>query len=262
MTAPETLDDSTETTAVTVVAVHGNGGGATRFARLGERLADDVALQAVTLPGFGDVPRDPSLRTVADYADRLAEMLPTSGSVVVLGHGIGGSIGLDLACRRPETMSGLVLHAPVGAHLDSRLFPKLMSTDAARSFVKRVIASRLPRPLLHKVFFPNGVPEPHRAAFFEGYRHAEAFGQMFDIIDAPWFDGLEPIDELPVRLLWGAEDRVLKAGHTDQFTTKAPNAEIQIVDGWDHFPMLEQPAEYAEVIAEIARSLVASGERA
>ena len=186
---------------LTVVAVHGNGGGATRFARLGGQLADGVGLCAVTLPGFGDVPRDPALRTVADYADRLAEMLPSNGSVVVLGHGIGGSIGLDLACRRPETMSGLILHAPVGAHLDSRLFPKLMGTDAARTLVKRIIASRLPRPLLHKVFFPTGVPEPHRAAFFEGYRHAGAFGQMFDIIDAAWFDALEPITELPVRLL-------------------------------------------------------------
>lgn len=244
---------------LTVVAVHGNGGGASRFARLGDSLAPGVALHAVTLPGFGDVPADATLVTVADYADRLARLLPDS-DVVLLGHGIGGSIALDLVSRRPGIARGLILHAPVGAHLDSRLFPKLMATDVVRNLVKRAITLRPLRPLLHRVFFPNGVPEPHRSAFFDGYRRCEAFAQMFDIITVAWFDGLEPITDTPVGLLWGEEDRVLKAGHTSQFEAKAPGAITEIVPGWDHFPMLEQPAAYAHVIAGLVGRLVDESE--
>jgi pimeloyl-ACP methyl ester carboxylesterase len=247
----------TTTHEITVVAVHGNGGGASRFARLGARLAPDVALDAITLPGFGDVPADPTLVSIPDYADRLATLVP-AGPVVLLGHGIGGSIALDLVSRHPDLVDGLILHAPVGAHLDTRLFPKLMATDAARNLVKRAIAFKLIRPLLHRIFFPTGVPEPHRSAFFDGYRRAEAFAQMFDIITVDWFDALEPIRSTPVTLLWGAEDRVLKAGHTDQFSAKAPEASTEIVPGWDHFPMLEQPDDYATVCARLARNLVAT----
>ncbi|MEM9464430.1 MAG: alpha/beta hydrolase [Actinomycetota bacterium] len=239
-----------------VVAVHGNGGGSTRFDRLGDRLGDRVRLTAIDLPGFNGVPLDPIVDSVPTYADRLADLLPDDRPVVVLGHGIGGSIALDLVSRRPETVDGLVLHAPVGAHLDSRLFPKLMSPPVVRRFVRRAISARPLRGVLHNRFFPTGVPEPHRARFFEGYRSCEAFGLMFDIIDAPWFDGLTPIGDVPTRLLWGSGDRVLDAEHTASFQEKAPSAAVEIIDGWDHFPMLEQPDEYGEVIARIAEELI------
>ena len=248
-----------ETDAVTdihVVAVHGNGGGSTRFDRLGTKLSDRVVLTAVDLPGFNGVPLDPDATSVPAYADRLADRLPTDRPLVILGHGIGGSIALDLLSRRPEAADGLILHAPVGAHLDSRLFPKLMSPPIVRRLVRSAISARPLRGVLHNRFFPTGVPEPHRARFFEGYRTCEAFGLMFDIIDAPWFEGLEPITEVPTRLLWGSGDRVLDAAHTAQFQEKAPNATIDIIDGWDHFPMLEQPDEYATVIARTAAELV------
>jgi pimeloyl-ACP methyl ester carboxylesterase len=247
-----------KTAPITVVAVHGNGGGASRFARLDPQLADDVELVALTLPGFGDLPADPNLKTMADYADRLATLLPAERPVVILGHGIGGSIALDLVSRRPGAVDGLILHAPVGAHLDTRLFPRLMSTDVVRNVIKRAISLRPLRPLLHRIFFPTGVPEPHRSAFFDGYRRAQAFTQMFDIITPEWFDALPPIADTPVTLLWGANDRVLKAGHTDQFTTKAVTATTEIIDDWDHFPMLEQPEHYAEVIAGLARDLASA----
>ena len=43
---------------LSIAAVHGNGGGAFRFSRLHRYLPDDVNLQAITLPGFADVPDD------------------------------------------------------------------------------------------------------------------------------------------------------------------------------------------------------------
>ena len=238
-----------------VVAVHGNGGGSTRFAMLGDHLSDRVRLTAVDLPGFNGVPLDPAADSVPAYADHLARLLPDDRPVVLLGHGIGGSIALDLVSRRPDLVDGLILHAPVGAHLDSRLFPKLMSPPIVRRFVRQAISAKPLRGVLHGRFFPTGVAEPHRTAFFEGYRTCEAFGLMFDIITAPWFDGLEPVTDVPTILLWGAGDRVLDAEHTGQFQAKAPNAETRIVDGWDHFPMLEQPDEYAAEIARLAEDL-------
>ncbi len=246
----------------TVVAVHGNGGGSTRFGPMLPYVPDGTTVHAIDLPGFNGVPLDPRLTSVADYADRLAdtvaEVAGGGDRPVVLGHGIGGSIALDLASRRPDTMSGLILHAPVGADLDTRLFPKLMSPAPVRGLIRRAIAARPLRPLWRRAFFPHGAPTAVLDEFFEGYRTCEAFAQMFDIIDASWFEGLDPVAGLPVVLLWGEHDRVLKSGQTDGIRAKAPDGRVVIRPGWDHFPMIEQPEEYARVVAELAAELVAT----
>ena len=64
-------------TVVTVVAVHGNGGGGERFALASRAMPIGTRLVAPTLPGFSTRPRDPSLTTVAGYADHLAGELQT-----------------------------------------------------------------------------------------------------------------------------------------------------------------------------------------
>lgn len=247
---------------ITIIAVHGNGGGSTRFSRVAEYLPEHVHFEAIDLPGFNGNPTDPSLDSVAGYADRLAELIDehaekTTGAQrpIVLGHGIGGSIALDLASRRPESMAGLVLHAPVGADLDTRWFPKLMSTKPVREVIRRLISVRAVRPIWRTLFFPIGAPKADTDQFFEGYRTCASFGQMFDIIDFDWFEALEPVTDLPTILLWGEHDRVLKSGQTAGIAAKAPNARHVIEAGWDHFPMLEQPAEYARVITALADEL-------
>ncbi len=257
----ETATDPT----IRIVLVHGNGGGASRFALLHGYVPTRVRLDAITLPGFSTKPKDPSLRTLSDYGDRLADMMKgpspdgaEAEQTVLLGHGIGGSIALDLASRRPDIADGLILHAPVGASLDTRLFPKIMSTKAVRAIIKRGISSSLPRPLLRRIFFPHGAPKDVLDNFFNEYRHCQAFGDMFDLINRPWFEGVQPITGMPVVLLWGADDRVLRSGQADEINDKVPGAEVVIRDGWDHFPMIEQPKDYATEVVAIARRLVGS----
>ncbi len=241
-----------------IVAVHGNGGGASRYSRVGPVIPDDIDFRPVTLPGFSTEPKDPSLHTLGDYADRLADMFADLDRPVLLGHGIGGSIALDLASRRPRLLGGLILHAPVGASLDTRLFPRVMSSSVVRSLVRRGISSRRPRPLLRRLFSPHRAPREALDEFFDEYRHCQAFGDMFDLIDRPWFDGIEPVTGVPSVLLWGEKDRVLRSGQSDEIRAKLPEAEVVIHEGWDHFPMLEQPEEYADEIVAMARRLVAA----
>ena len=239
-----------------IVAVHGNGGGSTRFGLVADLFPADIEFDAIDLPGFNGVPLDPTLDSVPAYGDRL-ETLLGGRRPIVLGHGIGGSIALDLASRRPEAIAGLILHAPVGADLDTRLFPRLMSPTWVRGLVRRGIAARPLRPIWRRIFFPGGAPADALDTFFDGYRDCAAFGQMFDIIDVDWFESVAPVTDVPSVLLWGEHDRVLRSGQTDAIAAKLPAAERVIHPGWDHFPMIEQPEDYAETIAGLARSLAA-----
>lgn len=241
---------------ITVVAVHGNGGGAHRFARLRPWLPDDVELVAVTLPGFADRPDEPSCRTMAGLGAALGRELVRFDRPIVLGHGIGGSFALELAQHRAAAFGGLVVHAPVGASLDRRLFPRLMRLPGAKPAVQRAIASPTLRPLWRKNFFTDPVDDTYLAQFFDEYRTCRAFPRMFDLINAEWFDALHPV-ELPSVIWWGARDRVLAVEQAGAFGRVLPRATVEVVADWDHFPMIERPKEYADALARLARRLAA-----
>ena len=241
---------------ITLVAVHGNGGGGFRFARVEPHLGDRVRFEAVTLPGFGGRPGDPTLRSLPDYAEALwreIEHLPRP--IVVLGHGIGGSIALDMVQR--HEIDALILHAPVGTRLDTRWFPRLMKPEPVRTLIKWGISSRLTRPLVGRRFFSRDVPIDYRNEFLDQYGHADSFSQMFDIITPEWWSALTPT-EIPALMLWGSDDRVLGADQVADYRALLPQAWTDVVPGWGHFPMVEGPADYADVITDWAERLVAN----
>lgn len=239
---------------VAIVAVHGNGGGAQRFALLGDHLPADVALHAPNLPGFGGRPLG-DVDGIDGLADALAvEVAAAPRPRVLLGHGIGGSVALELLARDVDLVDGLILHAPVGTRLDTRWFPKVMSTRLVRDLVQRTIASRALRPVLRRLLLRD-VDRAVADAFLAAYGDAEAFGAMFEWLTADWFEALPVFDGLAATILWGANDRVLDADQRGDYGRLLPGAHEVTVPGWGHFPMLDRPADYATTVAELARAL-------
>ncbi|OYT71928.1 MAG: hypothetical protein CFK52_06740 [Chloracidobacterium sp. CP2_5A] len=246
-------------TRPTIIAVHGNGGGAFRFARICPFFTHDapVAFEALTLPGFGGAPRDPGCVTLADYAARIEAFVTQADEPrILLGHGIGGSLALEYLQHFAPSVAGAILHAPVGARLDRRWFPRLMGFAPMRELGKRLLATPALRPLWKRAFFSEAAPEDFLDQFFAEYGRCEAFGQMFDLITADWFAGLKPV-ALPSVLLWGARERVLRLDQAADFRAKLPMAAMEIVNDWDHFPMVEQPEAYARKLMALAERLVA-----
>jgi len=239
---------------LTLILVHGNGGGAFRFARTLPHMPEGVRAVAIELPGFGGTPLDPSLRRVRDFAARIAERAAEEpGPRVILGHGIGASMLLDLPAGAAD---GIILHAPVGPRLDRRLLPLAMRLPGARTTLRRVIAAPGLRSVWRRMAFPSSVPAAYGDRFFAEYRRCAAFGLMFDIITPEWWASLTPRTE-PGVVLWGARDRVLRAGHAADVAALVPGATRSVIDGWGHFPMIDRPEEYAAVVTGLARGLLA-----
>jgi pimeloyl-ACP methyl ester carboxylesterase len=241
---------------VTIVAVHGNGGGAHRFARVGPLMPADVRLAPITLPGFAQEPANRALRSLTDYAAVLASMVAAEPRPrIVLGHGIGGSIALELVQRQASLLDGLILHAPVGTRLDRRLFPRLMAIPGARRIGQHTLASRILRPVFRRILFSPSVPSAYLDRFFDEYGQCAVFGQMFDLITPTWFQGLHP-STLPAALLWGEAERLLGVDQVRDYQALLPKAIVRRVPGWGHFPMIEHPDQYAAEIAGLARAMV------
>lgn len=246
-------------TSFSLIALHGNGGGGFRFERIKPFIPSEVNFVAPTLPGFADVPCNPALRSLRDYAFKLHEMISTAARpLVLLGTGIGGSIALEFLQHFEQEVQGLILHAPVGTRLDTRLFPKLMKPMFIRHFGQWLFSAPLTRPIMKRLIFSQSagtIPEDYIQKFFDEYRRCAVFAQMFDIITDEWFQSLRPSD-VPTVLLWGEKERVLTPDQAADYQKLLPNSFIKLVPNWDHFPMIEQPDEYAQLIVELARSLL------
>lgn len=241
---------------LTIVAVHGNGGGAFRFARVKPYIPNEISFRAVTLPGFADAPRDPTLETMRDYAGDLYRLIAAeSHPLILLGHGIGGSIILEFGQHFASVVDGLILHAPVGTRLEARFFPRLMALPGARLIGRWLFSARLTRPLFRRLLFSEPVPSAYLNRFFDEYRHCTVFAQMFELITPAWFAALHPID-LPTALLWGEQERLLHVDHLRDYQALLPNSLVRTIPGWRHFPMIEQPEAYTREIVALARELV------
>jgi pimeloyl-ACP methyl ester carboxylesterase len=243
----------------TLVAVHGNGGGGARFARVAPLVPEDVLFVAPTLPGFAERPLEPGLETLADFAGALLrELHGIPRPRVLLGHGLGGTLLLELLQRRPEAGEAVILHAPVGARLERRLLPRLMRAALVRAVAQRALGSALLRPLWRRLLFRRPPPPRELERFFEDYRRSQAFGRLFELVTPAWFAALRPV-ELPAALLWGERERLLAVGQLEDYRRLLPQARAVRVPDWDHFPMLEAPADYARVVTGLAAELLGLG---
>jgi pimeloyl-ACP methyl ester carboxylesterase len=241
---------------ITLVALPGNGGGAFRFERIKPYLPAGIHFQAITLPGCAGSPRHLALQSLRDYANHLRrEIAPESRPLVLLGHGIGGSLALEFAQHFASDIDGLILHAPVGARLEARLFPRLMRLPGARTLGQRLFSARLIRPLFKRLIFSQPIPPIYVDRFFDEYRRCAIFGQMFELITPSWFNSLRPVD-LPAALLWGERERILAVDQLHDYRALLPHHFSRTIPGWDHFPMIEQPETYAAEIVDLARTLV------
>lgn len=241
---------------MTLIAIHGNGGGGFRFQRAAQYFPSDVKFLAPTLPGFAGEPRDAALKTIGDYSKALNSLVEReSRPRILLGHGIGGSLGIQLVQQYPDVLDGIILHAPVGALLDRRQFPQLMLMPGMAGLGKAIFTNRLLRPYFRAKLFANPVPDGYVEQFFDEYTSCTVFEDMFHLITHQWYSSLTEMT-LPACILWGQEDRVLSPAHASEFAKLFPHSKTHIVENWTHWPMIEQPEEYAAVVTRIAGELI------
>ena len=98
---------------VPIVFLPGANGRTAFWRPVAERLADLGPATLVGYPGFGDAPRDPSVRSVDDLYRWLLPRLPP-GPFALVAQSMGGVLGSRLAIELPERVTHLVLTATSG----------------------------------------------------------------------------------------------------------------------------------------------------
>jgi pimeloyl-ACP methyl ester carboxylesterase len=103
-----------------VLCIHHTGGNCRNFDTLLASLSEDHSPLAFDLPGHDRSGSQASLGSIdamAEFAVTLLDALSVSRPVVVLGHGMGACVALQMALDHPSRIGALVLASGGGAYV-------------------------------------------------------------------------------------------------------------------------------------------------
>jgi pimeloyl-ACP methyl ester carboxylesterase len=237
-----------------VVLVHGTPSWSFVWRGVAPELARRFSVYLLDLVGYGDSERrEGQDMSVAAQGRALAELLDVWGldRPALVGHDVGGAVVLraHLVEGRPAEALALVdaavynpWNTPATLHMKAHL-------DAYRTMpahiYERVVSAHL-ATAVHAPMAPEVLD-----AYLRPWRGPDGQAAYFRKI-AQWQDGhmaeLLPLlgsVEVPVLVLWGAEDRWLDPSLAGRLADDIPDCRVRIVEGAGHFAMEDAPAAVA-----------------
>jgi len=244
---PPVVDDGGALLALHDAGRHGHDFGALRTA-LGEREGG-LNLIAFDQPGHG---RSGELDSLGDVA-RMAAL--TRGMIdqldlerpVLLGHGLGGAVALQVALDAPERVSGGVV---IGAGAT------LPVDDDAFALMKRVTEGKARRPFDPSVFAEGTPPDVLRPYFMQGMK-TDPRATFGDLEACRAFDASARVAslEVPLLVLVGEHERADLRVAAEALATSAPNAALEVIRGAAHVLPIEAPGAVAAAIQTFVEGL-------
>ncbi|RJT80222.1 alpha/beta fold hydrolase [Arthrobacter cheniae] len=214
------------------VLVHGIGMSHRYFLRLGRQLSRHGTVLVIDLPGYGWTGRPAHRVTNPASAELLATLLDHLGvsSSIVIGHSMGVQTATELAVRRPDLASRLVL---IGAAVDvrRRTVPEQALTLGLNSILEK--------PLLNTVQFLDVLRCGPRWYFAE----------LAVAMSYPLEERL-PLATQPVLVLRGSRDLVAGDRWSRSLADSSRDGTLVVVDGAPH-------AVHHSSAAVVARHIVA-----
>lgn len=239
-----------------VLLVHGSGPGVSALANwrgtLASPLADRHRLIAPDVAGFGqthtahELTHDTRVRHLVGFLDALG-----LDRVDIVGNSMGGALALALAHRHPERVRRMVLMGTVGIAFPipdglDRVWGYEPSLEAMAELVglfahdRDLVGPDLVR-LRYEASIAPGVHERYAAAFAAPrQRHLDEMALSED--------DLRGIT-VPVRLLHGAEDRVIPLEATSlRLVRLLPRADLVVFSRCGHWTQIERASDFVHEV--------------
>ena len=211
-----------------------------------EKLAASFDVLVPEHPGYGMSDEPEWLENIHDMAYFYLDFLEKLNlrDVLVLGTSMGGWIAMEMAIRNTSRIKSLVLVAPAGIAAPG-VQPADMFLMPPEELVRhlfhdeKIVAARLADPLTPESI-DLGLKNRHTTARLAWEP------RLHDPFLPKW---LHRID-VPVKIIWGREDRLLPVAFLKAFQKWLPKAEIHIIDGAGHIPQVEKMDEFVRIVCK------------
>jgi pimeloyl-ACP methyl ester carboxylesterase len=253
-----------------LLLIHGIAGSVDIWRSVIDPLAHHATVLAVDLPGHGASSPGGGDYSLGSLAAFLRDVLMALGHdrVTLVGHSLGGGIAMQFSYQFPEMTERLVLVSSGGLGLEvnpalraaslpgADLFLSLTAgaTKKASGFTGRVLrAGRVrPSPGLEELArsYSSLADADRRSAFLATVR--SVVGLSGQTVAAG--DRLHLASEIPVLLIWGADDPIIPVQHARAAHELLPHSTLEVFDGVRHFPHVEAPDRFVAVLQDFCAS--------
>jgi pimeloyl-ACP methyl ester carboxylesterase len=252
--------------ADTIVLVHGMAGSSRTWRDVMPALARTHRVLALDLPGHGRSDRADGDYSLGSLASTIRDLMAQLGidRATVVGQSLGGGVALQFAYQYPERCDRLVLVSSGGLGREVSWLLRLLSmpgsdlvlTVAAPTFlaergnaVSRWLGDhgvRAPRVAEMWQAYASLADADHRAAFVRTLRSVvDPGGQAVGAADRLYLTGT-----LPSLIIWGDADDIIPVDHARAAHEAMPGSRLEIFAGVGHFPQVEAPEHFVEVLED------------
>jgi pimeloyl-ACP methyl ester carboxylesterase len=253
-----------------LVLIHGITSSSATWERVLPGLAEHFTVIAPDLPGHGDSDKPRGDYSLGAHANTVRDLMLALGHerATLVGHSLGGGVAMQFSYQFPERCERLVLVDSGGLGRD--VSPVLRAATLPGSeFVLPLLAAtrvlelgRSAGSLLSRVGLSLGtdlqeIARGHatlsdsgaRAAFVHTLRAVvEPGGQRVDASSR-----LHLAREIPFLIIWGEHDSLIPVAHGRAARELVPGSRLEVFERSGHFPQLDEPERFLDVLLGFAR---------
>ncbi|HEU4512411.1 MAG TPA: alpha/beta fold hydrolase [Nocardioidaceae bacterium] len=254
-----------------LLLLHGLGCDHTTWLPVIASLARRYTVIAPDLLGHGSSDKPRADYSVGGYANGMRDLLTVLGidKATVVGHSFGGGVAMQFAYQFPERTERMVLVAPGG--IGREVTPAIRAISlpgfqvamglatmpgllqATKLGLRSLAATRVShvRDLDEVADIVQHLSDRKaRAAITHVVRAVVDWrGQVVTMADRAYLT-----HAMPMCVVWGADDRVIPAGHAELAKQMAPEATVEVIPNAGHFPHKDHPQRFVKILNDFVRS--------
>ncbi len=240
-----------ETNRLPIVLIHGFAADINSWRGLLAGASLGHPILALDLPGHGNSPRVVP-ESIDDIAVAVETTLSAFGvtSCLLVGHSLGGAVATVTAARSVVDVRSLLLISSggLGPQVNGAFIKGLIGAKSEASIVPWLKLLVADESHLTKPFINATVAQAADAELRDTQR---ALGDRFFADGTQTFEVRSCIASLamPVRLIFGAEDRVIPVAHAHGLPGKVG---IHVFAGCGHLPQIEERGAVLQILKECA----------
>ncbi|MGA9359370.1 MAG: alpha/beta fold hydrolase [Mycobacterium sp.] len=250
-----------------ILLIHGIGDNSTTWNAIQAKLAQRFTVIAPDLLGHGQSDKPRADYSVAAYANGMRDLLSVLEieRVTVVGHSLGGGVGMQFAYQFPHLVERLILVGAGGVTKDVNVALRLASLPmgsealallrlplvlpalqtAGKILGKALGTKGLGNDLANVLRILDDLPEPTASSAFTRTLRAvvDWRGQIVTMLDRCYLT-----QAIPVLIVWGTRDVVVPVQHAWMAHSAMPGSRLEIFEGSGHFPFHDDPARFIDVV--------------